>query len=84
MLCDLRCVISDLGFVIVSYVTMTQLIATRNAGLTQRHNSSNNQNSASVDFDQIQYALICTCFALHIFVHQCSCHSAAAMYNCKI
>ena len=70
VLCDLRCVIWDLGFVIVSYVTMTQLIATRNAGLTQRHNSSNNQNSASVHFDQIQYALLCPCFTLHIIVHR--------------
>ena len=34
VLCDLRCVIWDLGFVIVSYVTMTQLIATRNARRT--------------------------------------------------
>ena len=34
LLCDLRCVIWDLGFVIVSYVTMTQLIATRNARRT--------------------------------------------------
>ena len=68
---------------IVSYVTMTQLIATRNAGLTQRHNSSNNQNSASVHFDQIQYALLCPCFAFHIIVHQCGFHGAATC-NFKI